>query len=232
MHRTSPRPGRPSVGRISTLGKHSPRDSVSTERNPLALRLHDEVGQWLALALLQVNGIPATDPEVQRTLDPLRASLDRAMQAIRDLLQGEETSASPCSLLAAIEQSLADCPWAEFPLESRLYPMLSDLPAAAAPLAPRAIRELVGNAHRHACATQIGLRAWQQGESLFVHVEDDGIGFNESDNGPNFGLRSLRRQVTEANGQLAFFARPGGGTLVTLELPLQPQVHASGEQVA
>ncbi|HEV2679991.1 MAG TPA: ATP-binding protein [Rhodanobacter sp.] len=196
------------------------RSLVDPELNPVALRLHDEVGQWLALGILQIDGIRATRPELHELLGQLRTSLERATQSIREITQEFETAHDTSSLLAAIVHALTISPWAPYPLERILHPMLAELATNAAPLAPRAICELVGNAHRHAFATHIRLRVWCHDLTLHIEVDDDGIGAARVSDSQHFGLRSLRHQVACEKGSLNVRTRPGGGTRVTLDLPL------------
>jgi signal transduction histidine kinase len=196
------------------------RSLVDPELNPVALRLHDEVGQWLALGILQVEGIRATRPELHESLGPLRTTLDRAAQSIREITQGFETARDTSSLLATIVHALTISPWATYPLERILHPMLGELGTLTAPLAPRAICELVGNAQRHAFATHVQLRVWCHDRTLHIQVDDDGIGTASVSDSLHFGLRSLRYQVAREKGSLDVRPRPGGGTRVVLDLPL------------
>jgi two-component system, NarL family, nitrate/nitrite sensor histidine kinase NarX len=193
---------------------------VGPELNPVALRLHDEVGQWLALGILQIEVMGAARPELLELLGQLRTSLERAAQSIREITQEFETAHDTRSLLATIVHALTISPWAPYPLERILHPMLAELANQAAPLAPRAICELVGNAQRHAFATHIQLRVWCLAQTLHIQVDDDGIGAAKVSDSQHFGLRSLRQQVAREKGSLQVLTRPGGGTRVALDLPL------------
>jgi signal transduction histidine kinase len=196
------------------------RSQVCPELNPVTLRLHDEVGQWLALGILQIDGMRATRPELHELLGQLRTSLERAAQSTREITQGLETAHDTSSLLATIVHALTASPWAPYPLERTLHPKLAELATNAAPLASRAICELVGNAHRHAFASHIQLRVWCHDHTLHIQVDDDGIGLATVSNSQHFGLRSLRHQVAREKGNLNVRTRPGGGTRVALDLPL------------
>jgi signal transduction histidine kinase len=188
---------------------------------PLALRLHDEVGQWLALAMLQVDGIRASRPGSAQALDQLRGSLERAAQAVREVTRTLDAEPDASSLLTTIEHALADSPWAGYPLQRGLHPGLAKLAAAACPLAVRAVCELVGNAHRHAHAACVTLCVWQRGAALHIQVSDDGAGLANANDPRHFGLRSLRRQIASEGGQWRLRTSPGLGTRVALELPLR-----------
>ncbi len=196
------------------------RSLVDPELNPVALRLHDEAGQWLALGILQIDGIRSTRPELHELLGQLRTSLERAAQSVREITRESETAQGTRSLLATIVHALTVSPWAPYPLERILHPKLAELATNTAPLASRAICELVGNAHRHAFASHIQLRVWCHGHTLHIQVDDDGIGAATVSDSQHFGLRSLRHQVAREKGNLNVRTRPGGGTCVALDLPL------------
>lgn len=190
--------------------------------NPLSLRLHDDVGQWLALGLLHLDDIRANRPDIHEFLTPLRTSLERTTQAVREIIHGQTPpSPSTDSLLHAIQHALTTGPWANHPLQHAFGDELANLRADAAPLAVRAIRELVGNAHRHAYASDIRLRVWANSHMLHIWVDDDGIGMVNADDPRHFGLRSLRYQVAREGGHLHLSAKPGIGTRVAVELPLR-----------
>jgi signal transduction histidine kinase len=192
------------------------------EMNPLSLRLHDEVGQWLALGLLHLDDIRANRPDLHESLTSLRTSVERAMQSVRDITHAKNTPPRLAnSLHAAIVHTLNNGPWASHALQQSLSDELAAISMKAAPLAVRTIHELVGNAHRHAYASDVRLRVWSNNDKLHIQVEDDGIGMANPDDHRHFGLRSLRYQVAREGGRFHLCARPGMGTRVTVDLPLR-----------
>lgn len=86
----------------------------------------------------------------------------------------------------------------------------------------RLVWEAVRNAVRHARASRIDVRAVRQGETLQVHVVDDGIGIDSQAARQSGGLgRKLMQRRAEAAGiDLSVHRRPGGGTQITLRVPL------------
>lgn len=183
--------------------------------------LHDEVGQWLALAMLQLDSIQPPTLIVEDALCNLRNSLEQASLAIRDATRRIGTPMGAPTLLAAIEQILHSGPWAGHPLSANLSPALTELEQGRAPMAPRIIRELVANAHRHAHATRIELHAWCRDTVLHIQVKDNGIGLHGMGGSPGYGLESVRRQVTQESGRIHLDTRPGHGTRIEVELPLR-----------
>lgn len=89
----------------------------------------------------------------------------------------------------------------------------------------RNLREAVVNAVRHAEAKHIEIHMEFGATNLRLDVCDDGRGFTLHDaeaarrNG-HFGLSGARERATRMGGTCDVRARPGGGTIVTLELPV------------
>jgi signal transduction histidine kinase len=103
----------------------------------------------------------------------------------------------------------------------------------------RAVRNLLENAARHA-DSRIELRVRRDGSSAVLTVGDDGPGIPDADRvrvfdrfvrldsararsggGTGLGLAIVSEVVAAHGGSVAIGDRPGGGALVTVQLPLQ-----------
>jgi LytS/YehU family sensor histidine kinase len=104
-----------------------------------------------------------------------------------------------------------------------------DLPPtlAQAPVPTLLLQPLVENSIRHGLEPQveggrIEVGARQQGGSLVLTVRDTGAGLDPAQ-APGFGLTQVRERLVTAYGPGATLrarAPEGGGTLITLTLPL------------
>jgi signal transduction histidine kinase len=89
------------------------------------------------------------------------------------------------------------------------------------------VDEAVGNARKHAKATHVWVRMQREGDSLFLEVADDGVGFNLAEVEKNYsersslGLVNLRERAELAGGSLQILSTPGKGTRVQVRVPLQ-----------
>ena len=61
------------------------------------------------------------------------------------------------------------------------------------------------------------MRVWRAGAVASIEVADDGIG--GADDAAGSGLRGLADRVEALQGSLRVVSPPGGGTIVTAELP-------------
>ena len=90
----------------------------------------------------------------------------------------------------------------------------------------RSVRELVFNVVKHAGVDGATLRAWRDGGTCVIEVEDEGAGFDpatlEEEAQPNghFGLFSIRERLDLVGGTLALASVPGEGTRARIEVPL------------
>ncbi|HKG20414.1 MAG TPA: ATP-binding protein, partial [Blastocatellia bacterium] len=84
-------------------------------------------------------------------------------------------------------------------------------------------KESVNNLVRHSDCSEANIDFQITGESLVLIVRDNGKGFDMSQDSEGHGLASMRQRAAELGGKLEMSSHEGGGTTVTLELPLNRQ---------
>jgi signal transduction histidine kinase len=97
----------------------------------------------------------------------------------------------------------------------------------------RSVRELLMNVVKHARTSAVRVSSRRNDAHVFVHVEDDGVGFEVSqldslkgeEGGGRFGLFSIRERLRHLGGRLEIFSEPGHGTRVTLIVPVSDEPH-------
>jgi signal transduction histidine kinase len=83
-------------------------------------------------------------------------------------------------------------------------------------------KEIVHNAARHADCTKVFVRWRLTREMLWMHVGDDGCGFDPAAvREGGHGLTSLQRRADEVGARLRIDTMPGEGTRIDMEVPLQ-----------
>ncbi len=83
------------------------------------------------------------------------------------------------------------------------------------------IDEALYNAARHSRARMIEVRLGIEENTFFIHICDDGIGFDEKTIKPGTGLYSMRSKVQHIlNGSMRLEARLGQGTRIEMQIPL------------
>ena len=83
-------------------------------------------------------------------------------------------------------------------------------------------REALSNAMRHAHATEVGIRAWQDSHIFQMMIWDNGEGFNPEDipEDAGLGLRNIRERVRLHQGALSIDSAPDQGTTLKVAIPI------------
>jgi len=208
---------------------------VESIRDDLAERLHDGPFQELVAARMKLASIlgarEAPDPE----LGQLAECIDTAVAELRAIIESgrEAPAAKPrpapprpdlyaeiaglCTEFRA-ETGIA-CTFEILPEHTRFGYQLSDV-------LRRCFRELLLNVRKHAQASRVRLRSGMlDSETMFLCVEDDGVGFPPADRlrsknpREGFGLWSIDHRL----GQFGGFTEieSGQGLTVRIALPVK-----------
>jgi len=88
----------------------------------------------------------------------------------------------------------------------------------------RIIQESLTNVRKHARATTATIEVRRHNGKLRITVSDDGAGFAQAGLSrsvfPRFGLSTMRERAESIGGTFAIESKPGGGTVVNVEVPL------------
>jgi signal transduction histidine kinase len=202
--------------------------SILSERNRLALELHDAVTQKLFslnLAAESAATLLARDAEAARTqLERVRSLSREALDELRSLILGlRPADLEHDGLEGALRKEVA--------MVSRVHGIEVKLSARSVPEPDtardaqvlRIANEAVHNAVRHAAASHVTVELRGDGDMLLaLEVSDDGHGFDPGDpelRSRHLGLTSMEERAAELGGRLAISSAPGSGTTVRLELP-------------
>jgi two-component sensor histidine kinase/PAS domain-containing protein len=95
------------------------------------------------------------------------------------------------------------------------------------------VSELITNALRHAFRGRetgtVTMEASADAHTLTVRVSDDGVGMNGQATSAGLGSRIIRSLINQLSATMEVASVPGGGTTVTLHVPLQaPMARAVG----
>ena len=98
----------------------------------------------------------------------------------------------------------------------------TQLPANVSLALFRIAQEALQNATKHAAGAQVDVSLDEMEDEVVLTVKDSGPGFNIEDVKGNtgLGLLSMRERARLINGTLLIQRRPGGGTLLTVSVPI------------
>jgi signal transduction histidine kinase len=197
--------------------------SILSERNRLALELHDAVSQKLfsvvltaeAAATLLERDRAATRAQIDRVGELAREALDELRSLIDELRPADLERDGLAGTLRKHVEVLRPMHSAELELQ------LAEAASAGDPELDhellRIAQEAIQNALRHASARRVRVRLAERGEAIELEVADDGIGFDPSApqlRARRLGLTSMEERARRLGGELEIRSQPGRGTTV------------------
>jgi two-component system NarL family sensor kinase len=195
------------------------------ERRRIRRDLHDGLGPALAGIAMQLDAarrLTRRDQDAAgQLLQHLREQTQAAIADIRRLVYELRPPAlDDLGLTGALAQHAAACSIAGgLQVSVNADPGLPALPAAVEVAAYRIATEAVTNVTRHAGARTAAVGLTASHGMLRVDITDDGRGVSPAHRA-GVGLTSMRERAEELGGSCTLRPRPGGGTIVSAQLPL------------
>ncbi|MFG2729645.1 sensor histidine kinase [Streptomyces canus] len=194
-----------------------------TERQRMAREIHDTLAQGFTSLLMLIQAVEAEldhdMPQARRHLALMDETARQNLAEARALV----ADGTPADLAGAT------LPDALFRLTARHFAKLAvtgqvrPLPAGAEVVALRSCQEALTNCRKHAgSSATVTIDLDYADESLTLSVRDDGHGFDPGAACDGYGLAGLRARATEVGGTVRVHSAPGGGTTVTVRLPVPP----------
>jgi signal transduction histidine kinase len=205
--------------RIGELERSRARvvDSAEAERRRIERDLHDGAQQRLvalAMDLGRARARFADDPDAARAIvDQAHAGAKAALLELRNLVRGVHPPVLTDRGLDAALSGLA----ALSPVPVAVHVDVGIRPSASVEaIAYFVVAESLTNVAKHSRATRATVSVGRSGDTLRVVTRDDGIGGADP---RGQGLAGLADRVAGVDGRLTVHGPPGGGTVITAELP-------------
>jgi signal transduction histidine kinase len=205
-------------------------ESQEDERKRIARELHDQLGQTLSAALLQLDS-SATDE--QRAGEP-RGELQQLVRQMIDQVRRMAAELRPSildryglhSALERYTQELAARSQTKVDYESVGSTEQDERLGSEIEVALyRIAQEALNNVIRHAAATRISVILLREPRAVSLLVEDDGEGFDvgavrEHPDEKCLGLIGMEERANLVGGELVIESAPAKGTVIRAEIPL------------
>jgi signal transduction histidine kinase len=201
--------------------------SVLSERNRLALELHDAVSQKLFSLVLSAESaatLVGRDAEgAGKQLERVQALAQEALEELRALIfELRPPEVERDGLCGALRKHVSLLALRRPGVALELDDELPRDPTRDAEML-RIAQEALANAIRHANAEHVLVRLHGEDGRLVLEVEDDGSGFDPAAAGlrsRRLGLTSMEERARRLRGRLAIDSAPHKGTTVRLEVPV------------
>jgi signal transduction histidine kinase len=203
------------------------------ERRRIAREIHDELGQMLSLANIELktltillSGLDCANTQLSPVLQRLDYSLKKSAETARSISENLRPGMlDTLGLKPALEFHIANfakitklaC-HTEIRLDNR-----ADIDDHHATVVFRVVQESLTNIAKHANANSVSIRVIGSEEWLLVMIEDDGVGMQNS-GGPrenSFGLIGMAERAEMLGGELVVESSAGGGTKIEVFLPMR-----------
>lgn len=200
------------------------KHALESERTRISSDLHDDVGSNLgSISLLSREAQRRADHPVAEDLAEIARLAQETSDSMRDIvwfINPNEDTVEKMSLRMK-DTAAGLLGGVHFEFES---PELAE----GVSLSPQfkrqfflIFKESLHNISKHARASEVSLRLHVKPGRLELEVQDNGVGFQESDAKRGHGLTSMRRRAADQKWRLDIASKPGSGTRIHLSAVLE-----------
>jgi len=192
------------------------------ERNRLAREIHDSLGHYLTVVIVQIEAAMALiEKDRERSLDGLRKAQGLAQKGLAEVRESVAVLRAPRteagSLIESLNNLFEECRVSGLAAEFRLIGTPRALSASAELALYRAAQEGLTNVRKHAQAQAATVTLDYAAEAVWLRVHDAGIGATEPKKG--FGLVGMHERVTHLGGELRIATAANEGFTLEVGLP-------------
>jgi signal transduction histidine kinase len=192
--------------------------------NNISQEIHDNVGQVLSLAKVQLNIIGENQIVNQPLLADTKENISKALSDLRDVAKG--LSSDRINILGldeAIGQELQRINKSGIlTIAFNSSGQSREIDQKKQLILYRVIQECLQNIIKHAEASSVNLALDYQSACLDILLSDNGIGFNleqEQANKHGLGLMNIYKRIELIGGSVQFKSKPREGTHIKISVP-------------
>ena len=199
----------------------------------ISQEIHDNIGQALTLAKLNLNTMPSVSGEQQEKITTTKELVSKAIGDLRDLSRSLNTDyIADMGLQKAMEYELS--------LISKSSGMKTNLQTKGEPFRMgkqkelilfRIVQETLNNIIKHAAANTINAAIDYVSNQLELSIADNGRGFEmpagENENNSGLGIRNMHNRAKLIGASFSINSVPGNGTEVKIVLPKESGTNSS-----
>jgi len=203
-------------------------EMLEAQSKRIAYALHDEATQLLVPVHLGLADVARKVPaEIAHELQAMRGLLDAIEERLRSLSHElrppmlDDFGLIPA--LGFLSSSISK----RWGLPVSLHASIDGkLPATVETTLYRITQEALTNVAKHARATTVQVSLLRDAHAVVGSIRDDGVGFDAAiaagrDGRHGLGLAEIRERVAALGGTLRVGPNEGGGTNLTVEIPLE-----------
>lgn len=182
------------------------------ERQRIAQDLHDSIGGMLANIRMTISSSDSFKKE--NVLLKIDKSILEMRRISRNLMP--ETLKN-LGLQIALKELCETMTQKHFTIQFEAFNLSENIPFKIQTTLYRVAQESISNITKYAQATNVIVQISQNGNMLNLTIEDDGIGFDNSEITYGLGLKNIQNRVQLINGTVEINSNKGDGTTINVE---------------
>jgi two-component system, NarL family, sensor kinase len=191
--------------------------------NKISQELHDNIGQLLVIAKMQVNILQDSCSDNDKT-EEVKKTLGIAINDVRNIAKTlSSDSIIRNGFIKTIEEELARIN--KSGIIKTVFTVQGNVRKMEDPKALilyRIIQEVIQNIIKHSLSTEMNIGVAFREEELEINIKDNGKGFNVEEQlsiGKGMGLKNIVDRTQVIGGYVKFGSKEGEGTKVLMVLP-------------
>jgi signal transduction histidine kinase len=196
------------------------------ERKHISRELHDEVGQTLTALGIEIANIQRlrydSGSEFDEHVGEAKELAHSTLKTVRQIAMGLRPSMLDDSgLLPALKWQIREfSKRTNVPVDLKADGVLDQVNEPVSTCVYRVVQEALTNCARHACAQAVRVTLHGDNDRIHLAIQDDGIGFDVSDETDGLGLVGIKERVRDLGGSMKITSALKRGTLILADIPL------------
>ncbi len=199
-----------------------------SERNRIARDLHDGLGGLFSTVKMYFSTLQHEQPTFgalplfQKSMELIHSAAEELRRIAHNLMPEVLLKLGLINAIQDLCNNIQGSRLLKISLQA--YGMENRLNPQTEIMLYRIVQELLNNILKHARATQVIIQFNRHQEKLSITIEDDGQGFNVSEENAGAGLKTIQSRVSYLNGELNIDSAQGLGTTVMMEFLLGMEI--------
>ncbi|HLK18703.1 MAG TPA: ATP-binding protein [Bryobacteraceae bacterium] len=206
-----------------------------TERRALSRELHDEVGQSLSAALVELRNLSTglqlrSEDHATTHVEAIKNLVEGTIRAVRNMaLLLRPSMLDDLGLVPALKWQAREISKRTCMEVSVAAELTDDLPDDFKTCIYRVVQEALHNCAAHSGARTVRIRVRQDSGLLNLSIQDDGQGF-DARQVKGLGLLGMQERVAQLGGKCMVHSEQGAGTILSVELPIRRDTEPQNEK--
>ncbi len=194
--------------------------------NDISQEIHDNVGQILSLAKVQINIMTEGNEMNPEMLVDVKNNIGKAMSDLRDIAKSlsSERIKNLTIHSAVFNEAERISKSGIIRVQMNVDGQQKEMNQQKKLVLFRIVQESIQNIIKHANASEIAISFHYTPEMLRTVIKDNGRGFELQDalqNSTGLGLANIKSRALIAGGRSVIESSPNGGTTITINMPYE-----------